>query len=134
VNLRIAILYALFAAIATGVNVTTQWLAVRTWPWPATALAGSIAIGTLTGLTVKYLMDKRWIFRFVTHDVRHNSHTFLLYTLMGGVTTLIFWGSELTFHYLFGSEAMRYFGAMIGLAIGYFSKYQLDKRFVFVNR
>lgn len=133
-GIRLAALYLAFAAIATAVNIGTQWMTVRLWPWPSTAVAAAIAAGTLTGLLVKYLMDKRWIFRFVTRDTRHDTRTFAMYTLMGGVTTLIFWGSELAFHHLFGSEAMRYVGAVIGLAIGYVSKYQLDKRFVFINR
>jgi hypothetical protein len=28
---------------------------------------------------------------------------------------------------------MRYLGGVIGLAIGYLTKYHLDKRFVFIN-
>jgi putative flippase GtrA len=133
-GIRLATLYLTFAALATAVNISTQWVVVRAWPWSVTAVAAGIAAGTLTGLLVKYLLDKRWIFRFVTRDTRHDTHTFAMYTLMGGVTTVIFWGSELAFHHIFGSETMRYVGAVIGLAIGYVSKYQLDKRFVFVNR
>ncbi len=50
---------------------------------------------------------------------------------MGLVTTMIFWGFEYGFHLIFESKKMRYFGGIIGLAIGYFIKYHLDKRFVF---
>ena len=50
---------------------------------------------------------------------------------MGVVTTLIFWGFEFTFEYLFRTKFMRYLGAVIGLSIGYFIKYNLDRRFVF---
>jgi putative flippase GtrA len=54
-----------------------------------------------------------------------------MYTLMGLVTTVIFWGFEFGFHHLFESKEMRYLGGVIGLAIGYFAKYLLDRRFVF---
>ncbi|KAB7774944.1 MULTISPECIES: GtrA family protein [Xanthomonas] len=133
-RIRLITLYLAFAAVAAAVNIGTQCIAVRAWLWPSTTVPASIAAGTLTGLLVKYLLDKRWIFRFATRDARHDTRTFAMYTVMGGMTTLVFWGSELVFHCLFGSEGMRYVGAIIGLAIGYVSKYQLDKRFVFINR
>ena len=50
---------------------------------------------------------------------------------MGLVTTVIFWGFEFGFDHLFETREMRYLGGIIGLAIGYYAKYQLDKRFVF---
>jgi putative flippase GtrA len=50
---------------------------------------------------------------------------------MGVVTTAVFWGFEFGFDHLFGTREMRYAGGVIGLAIGYVAKYQLDKRFVF---
>jgi len=50
---------------------------------------------------------------------------------MGLATTLIFWGFEFSFHYFFETKEMRYLGGVIGLAIGYLTKYHLDKRFVF---
>ena len=42
---------------------------------------------------------------------------------MGLATTVIFWGFE--------TKEMRYLGGIIGLAIGYLTKYHLDKRYVF---
>ncbi|MCE1274677.1 MAG: GtrA family protein [Chlorobiales bacterium] len=50
---------------------------------------------------------------------------------MGVVTTVIFWGFEFGFDHLFGTRELRYLGGMIGLGIGYVSKYHLDKQFVF---
>ena len=64
----------------------------------------------------------------------HDGQTFALYTLMGIVTTFVFWGFEFGFDYLFQTRPMRYLGGVIGLAIGYYVKYQLDKRFVFVSQ
>ena len=91
----------------------------------------SIIVGTGTGLVVKYLLDKRFIFRFKPQNVSHDSRTFVLYTLMGVVTTAIFWGFEYGFWHAFGTAQMRYLGGVIGLVIGYLAKYHLDKKFVF---
>lgn len=91
----------------------------------------SIAAGTGVGLVVKYILDKRYIFRFRARDAIHDGQTFVLYTLMGLATTIVFWGFELGFHHIFETKEMRYLGGMIGLAIGYVTKYHLDKRYVF---
>jgi putative flippase GtrA len=77
------------------------------------------------------VLDKRYIFRFRTRDVAHNTRTFALYTIMGLATTVIFWGFEFAFNHVFQTREMRYLGGVIGLAIGYLTKYQLDKRYVF---
>jgi hypothetical protein len=50
---------------------------------------------------------------------------------MGLATTVIFWGFEFGFHHIFETKEMRYLGGVIGLAIGYVTKYHLDKRYVF---
>ena len=50
---------------------------------------------------------------------------------MGVVTTAIFWGMELTFNAIDSGNRSRFLGAVLGLAIGYFVKYHLDRRFVF---
>lgn len=82
-------------------------------------------------MLIKYFLDKRYIFRFRARDVAHDTRTFLLYTFMGLATTVIFWGFEFGFQFLFETREMRYLGGIIGLAIGYITKYQLDKRYVF---
>jgi len=80
---------------------------------------------------VKYLLDKAFIFRFTARDKLHDVQTFGLYTVMGIATTAIFWGFEFGFNHAFRSKEMRYLGGLIGLAIGYWTKYHLDKRYVF---
>lgn len=126
----LAILYALLAAIATAANIGAQELAIRAYDGPL-GVAISILLGTAVGLGVKYLLDKRYIFGFRARDMRHDLWTFALYTGMGVATTLLFWGFELSFNHVFETRQMRYVGALIGLALGYWAKYHLDKRFVF---
>jgi len=128
--MRLSLLYAVFAFIATAANIGTQDIVVRGYSGAFDVLLSVIA-GTGVGLFVKYLLDKRYIFQFRARNVVHDSQTFLLYALMGLVTTAIFWGVEFGFHYLFETKEMRYVGGAIGLAFGYLIKYRLDKRFVF---
>jgi putative flippase GtrA len=90
-----------------------------------------IFIGTTVGLTIKYYLDKRYIFRYKTHSIQHGSKTFYLYSLMGAITTVIFFTFEYGFDAIFQTREMRYVGGTLGLAIGYYVKYQLDKRYVF---
>lgn len=127
---RLAISYAIFALISTAANIGAQELVTRMYSG-ALQLPSSIFFGTSIGLLVKYILDKRYIFKFKTLNTSHDTQLFALYTIMGLVTTMIFWGFEYGFHLIFESKKMRYFGGIIGLAIGYFIKYHLDKRFVF---
>lgn len=93
----------------------------------------ALGFGTLVGLVVKFVLDKRWIFFDQTQGVSENSKKFSVYTLMGVVTTIIFWGFEATFWMIWKTDLLREVGAIIGLSIGYFIKYHLDKKFVFTN-
>lgn len=129
--MRIAALYSLLALVATIANIGGQVLTIAVYHGPYPVYA-SIIFGTAVGLSLKYVLDKRYIFRFQARGLAHDAQVFMLYTLMGVLTTLIFWLVELAFHVYFGSAKMRYLGGAIGLAIGYFTKYQLDKRYVFV--
>jgi len=91
----------------------------------------AMALGTLAGLVSKYLLDKKYIFQFMTTSHREDLRKFTLYGMTGISTTVIFWGLELGFDALIGGKTARYMGAIIGLSIGYGVKYHLDKRYVF---
>lgn len=127
---RLAINYAIFALIATVANIGAQDFVVRTYNGVFDILA-SVIVGTGVGLIVKYVLDKHYIFRFRARSVAHDTQTFALYTVMGLATTMVFWGFEFGFHHFFETKEMRYLGGIIGLAIGYLTKYHLDKRYVF---
>ena len=127
---KLAINYAIFALIATAANIGAQDLVIRTYSGAFDILA-SVVVGTGVGLVVKYILDKRYIFRFRARSVAHDTQTFALYTVMGLATTVIFWGFEFGFHHIFETKEMRYLGGIIGLVIGYLAKYHMDKRFVF---
>ncbi|WP_256996365.1 GtrA family protein [Methylococcus capsulatus] len=143
-SLKIALRYSLFALIATAANIGSQDAAERLYrlfcdPGQLHCFGGlgihsvtaSVWVGTAVGLVVKYVLDKKYIFRFKVKGLGHDSRTFALYTLMGLVTTGVFWGFEFGFDYLFQTRTLRYAGGVIGLALGYWMKYHMDKRFVF---
>ena len=130
--MKLTFVYAFLAMIATATNIGAQELAIRTYSGSYDVLL-SVIVGTGVGLSVKYVLDKRYIFRFRARNVAHDSWTFVLYTVMGLATTVIFWGFEFGFNHVFATKEMRYLGGVIGLAIGYLTKYHLDKRFVFIN-
>lgn len=123
-------MYTIFAVISTIANIGSQELSFRIYQGSYN-LWLAILVGTAVGLVVKYGLDKRYIFQYQTTSIKQGSKTFYLYTLMGGVTTIIFWGFEASFDAIYQTTEMRYLGGVIGLAIGYYVKYQLDKRFVF---
>lgn len=131
---RLAALYVFFAALSTLANIASQWVVAAFAAGLSHEIYLSMAVGTVVGLVVKYVLDKRWIFRYATRDSLHDARTFALYTAMGGLTTLIFWGTELAFEAAFQDIRMRYVGAAAGLGVGYLLKYQLDRRFVFHSR
>jgi putative flippase GtrA len=126
----IAARYALFALLATGLNLGTQGLVLSTFPGPF-ALFLAIGVGTVAGIVLKYVLDCRFIFAYVNRSIRDNLVTFIFYAFMSGITTLVFWGIELSFDAAFSTENARYLGGIVGLLLGYTLKYQLDKRFVF---
>lgn len=128
--MRLAIVYAIIALIATAANLGAQALSVRVWTglWH---IEISVLIGTAVGLVLKYVLDKIYIFRFKADGALHDLQTFILYTGMGVVTTLVFWGFEFGFYQGFQDKSLRYLGGLIGLVLGYWAKYHLDKRFVF---
>jgi len=128
--MKLPITYTLFAALATAVNIGVQDIAIRLYTGPF-SLMFSVGAGTAAGLALKYMLDKRYIFRFQPKNAAHDTATFMLYALMGVVTTLIFWGFEFGFNSIFQTKELRYLGGIIGLTIGYLSKYHLDRRFVF---
>lgn len=129
--MSITVRYVLFAALATAANLVMQEVVLLFFRPMADSLYAAMAAGTIVGLYVKYVLDKRYIFDYRTRDVSHDLRTFTLYAITGAFTTLIFWGSEIGFYHAFGTHIWRTLGAVIGLAIGYALKYRLDRRFAF---
>lgn len=130
ITLNIAIKYAVFAAMATCINLLGQYVSLLVYS-SLFSLYLAMCVGTLTGLLSKYILDKKYIFYHQTKSKTDDGKKFLLYSFTGIFTTLIFWGTEIAFDIMFTTPAAKYIGAIIGLSIGYVCKYLLDSQFIF---
>tara|TARA_B100000579_G_scaffold377718_1_gene343969 strand:- start:378 stop:770 length:393 start_codon:yes stop_codon:yes gene_type:complete len=121
--------YILFAILSTLVNLFSQFLTFLILDYEYEIYI-AIASGTITGLLVKYLLDKYYIFNLNVREYR-SKNTFVPYILTSVLTTIIFWFTELWFINNIQISYTEYIGAMVGLSIGYTLKYFLDRNFVF---
>jgi putative flippase GtrA len=128
-----AVKYIIFAVISTLFNLLFQYFSFALYDGFA-SLYAAMFFGTLAGLVVKYVLDKKFIFYHEVKDKKDEARKFILYSFMGVFTTIIFWGTEIAFHTLSDNPNAKYIGAMIGLGTGYVIKYFLDKKFVFIHK
>lgn len=128
----LALRYLAFAGIATLANLAAQRMVLGLGD-PQSAFIPALLLGTVVGLVIKYVLDKRWIFADHSSGLAAHGRSFSLYALMGVATTAIFWGSETIGWLVWKSQLAREAGAIVGLAIGYLVKYRLDRRFVFTS-
>ncbi len=124
--------YTAFGVIATVANLAMQRM-VLAFGNSSALFVIAVGSGTIVGLIIKYLLDKRWIFQDNSTGMKAHSQKFMLYTLMGLLTTAIFWGTETAFWLIWKTDLMRETGAVIGLGVGYIVKYNLDRKFVFAD-
>jgi hypothetical protein len=127
--MNIFVKYTLYCIVAILVNLATQRVSLDLIFIDHYFLA--LLFGTVTGLITKYFLDKNYIFKDFDYSLINNSKQFSLYTFNGVFTTVIFWGSESLFYFVYATNFAREVGAVIGLSIGYFLKYRLDKKYVF---
>jgi putative flippase GtrA len=129
---KIAVLYTLFAVLSTAINIGSQMLSIWIYKGPL-SVEVSILVGTGMGLPLRYYLEKRYIFNFTSKNLVHDGKLFVLYIAMGFITTLVFWGTEYAFYLIYDTDFMRYLGGIVGLSVGFYAKYRLDKKYVFVN-
>lgn len=129
---KIAALYTLFALVSTVINIWSQMLSISVYGG-SFSVEISILVGTAMGLPLRYTLEKKYIFDFRSKSLVHDGKLFISYSAMGVITTLIFWATEYAFHLIYGTDLMRYLGGIIGLSVGFYVKYQLDKKYVFVD-
>lgn len=121
--------YVLAALAATLLNILVQEAVRRLGP--AEAITAPILAGTIAGFAAKYALDKVFVFADAYRDRASELRKIVLYGLFSVGTTLVFWGTELAFWWAWHTPQARYTGAVLGLAVGYASKFLLDRTFVF---
>ncbi|MET1256093.1 GtrA family protein [Aliikangiella maris] len=129
--LMLPIKYIFFAIIAILINLLFQYLSFKLYMGFG-SLYIAMFVGTLTGLIAKYILDKKYIFYHHPSGKADEVKKFILYSIMGIITTGIFWGTEVAFDLIFSYPNAKYLGAIIGLSIGYIIKYFLDRKYVFI--
>lgn len=73
-------------------------------------------------------------FSHTTTDKADDAKKFVLCAFKEVFTTIIFWGTELTFNAVFKSPYTKYVGAVTGMAVGYVINYFLEKKYDFINK
>ncbi|CAH2407825.1 GtrA family protein [Mesorhizobium escarrei] len=121
--------YAAFAVIATAANLLLQEATVRAAPF--FTLFVSITVGTVGGFVVKYVLDKNYIFFDPFEGRYQEARKVTLYGVFSVLTTIISWAFEIGFWHIWGTSFAKYSGAILGLAIGYVTKFALDSRYTF---
>ncbi len=110
-------------------NLATQGIVERSFPNGFTTV--SILTGTAIGFLVKYVLDKRWVFVDGYDSHAAELRKVVIYAIFGVGTTLLFWATELSFLYFGRTAEAKYVGAAVGLALGNWIKYLLDREYVF---
>jgi len=130
--LKLVVKYSVFAVLSILVNLAFQYLSLAIYNG-AVSLYVAMLTGTVFGLVTKYVLDKKYIFYHRPKDKKDDAKKFMIYSLMGVFTTVIFWSTEILFDMIFASGYAKYIGAVLGLSIGYVIKYFLDKKYVFLD-
>jgi putative flippase GtrA len=128
-SLAILVRYVLFAIIAGAINLLTQKIVFGIAS--VQPLAVSILAGTAAGFIVKYFLDKHWIFFDEYGDSGQEVRKVILYASFSVAMTLVFWAFEIAFLAIGNTDFAKYTGAVVGLSIGNFAKYLLDRTFTF---
>lgn len=131
--MNILLKYSIFAIISTAVNILIQYVSFYFYTG-FLSLYIAMFFGTIFGLFIKYYLDKRYIFIHKNKSKKEGMYTFLLYSFMGVFTTILSWSVEVFFHNFWQEEYAKYIGALIGQVLGYITKYNLDKKFVFKGK
>ena len=119
-------LYFLFALLAAFVNLIGQHIFLTY----NDNLFFAVIAGSAAALLFKYTLDSSIVF---DGKKQINLKTFLTYAFIGACITPIIWVVEVIFLNIFGTVFMRDIGAFLGLALAYYIKYEMDKRYVFKN-
>jgi putative flippase GtrA len=127
---KLVLRYTIFAALASFANLSAQRMVLALGIHPH-SLPTALVVGTATGLVLKYMLDKRWIFNDRATGFRAHRDRFTRYSLMGIATTALFWVTETSCWLLWRRDDLRELGALLGLGVGYLLKYHLDCKFVF---
>jgi len=134
-------IYMFFAFCSIFINLGTQFIArisisntqlnaIRFYDLELGFIL-QLILGTVSGFIFKFIVDKFVIFKSNYKGMTHTTKQLFVYTLFALITTAIFWGTEILFKIIFEFQNNELLGGLIGLSIGYTTKFFLDKKWVF---
>ena len=114
------VLYFLFALLASFINIIGQHIFLTF----NKNLFLAVIVGSGAGLVFKYVLDNNFVF-----DGKQpiNIKTFFIYAFVGACITPIIWIVEVIFLNIFRTVFIRDVGALLGIALAYYLKYEMDK-------
>lgn len=132
--------YFFFAAIAILLNTLIFTLL---YEWAQTWITEGIyrllaeyiakACGIVAGFALKYFLDKNYVFADEKKESRQEAKQIGLYGLFSIFTTLLAFGLAEVGEWLINHRYEATISWLLGLVVGYTTKYYLDKNFVFVQ-
>ena len=143
-----AVLYFLFAALVIVLNLVIQYIHMNFLsPWICTqvlwsfiqtfycpeggrVLAGSV-LGVGIAYIVKFFLDKFVVFEKNNTNLKQTSKEFVKYFLFAILTTAINIGGQFFLYWAFSIDYI--VAGFFSLTIGYFVKFILDRRYVFIE-
>ncbi len=143
---RQAVLYFLFAACVIVLNLIIQYLHMNFLsPWICSQVSwsfvqtyycpesGRVLFGSILGVgvayIVKFFLDKFIVFEKKSTNLKQTSKEFIKYFLFAILTTAINIGGQYLLYWAFSIDYI--IAGFISLAIGYFVKFLLDRKYVF---
>ena len=125
----IFVCYVLVATVSGLSNLASQEIVVRALP--IAPIMVSVLTGTGVGFFVRYLLEKRWVFLDAYDNHVAEIRKISVYGAFGTGTTLLFWLIELSFWHIWQTMEAKYVGAAVGLSVGNWIRYLLDRHYVF---
>ncbi|MHA1230736.1 MAG: GtrA family protein [Candidatus Helarchaeota archaeon] len=127
-RLREIILYGFFAIFTTLIFWGVQYL--LTIIIGEEYYIGAGAIGLAIGYTVKFILDKLYVFKKKFGSSSQQTAFYILYVIFGFISSVINLGTQWFLGYYF-LGGYNFIGVLAGTVVGFFVKYILDKFIVF---
>ncbi len=124
------LIFAPFICQSFGDIALIKSLYCSTTPYNMTELVGSIVAVGVT-YVVKFILDKFIVFQKGDTTIKDTSEEFIKYFGFAIITTIINLGIQFILTNFFGTPLE--ISMIVALSIGYFIKFLLDRKYVFVN-
>ena len=121
--------YLILCFFAIFLNIVSQQIFLLFFAGPY-SIEISILIGTIMTFFLRFYLEKNFVFLKDKFSFKTESMLYM-YFVSSIFTTLIFWIFEYSFHLFFDTDFLRYIGATIGLLVGFYIKYKIDKGLTF---